>query len=147
MTCTPKMSRYPDRTTSNSSLTRYLCSSWAGMMTVSCPPESKADQRQNCEADEFVLIYLECISFFFFFKFYLFIFGCVGSSLLHAGFLSLRRARATLHCGVQASHCGGLSCCGTQAPGMRASAVVAHGLSNSGLRALEHRLSSCGSRA
>ena len=34
---------------------------------------------------------------------YLFIFGCVGSSLLCAGFLWLRRAGATLCCGVQAS--------------------------------------------
>ena len=58
---------------------------------------------------------------------YLFIFGCVGSSLLWAGFLQLRRAGATLSCGVCASHCGGFSLrstgsrhmgfssCGTQA--------------------------------
>ena len=31
--------------------------------------------------------------------------------------------------------------------GVRASVVVAHGLSSGGLRALEHRLSSCGARA
>ena len=47
--------------------------------------------------------------------FYLFIiFGCVGSSLLHAGFLQLWRVGATL-CGVRASHCGGFSCCGARA--------------------------------
>ena len=38
-------------------------------------------------------------------------------------------------------------CCGARAIGMRASVVVARGLSNCGLRALEHRLGSCGTRA
>ena len=59
----------------------------------------------------------------FFFKFYLFIYlfiylfyGCVGSSFLCEGFLQLRRAGATLHCGARASHYRGLSCCGAQAP-------------------------------
>ena len=66
----------------------------------------------------------------FFFSFslikftYLFIFGCAGSSLGHADFLS--------SCGVQASHCGGFSCCGAQALGAWASVVVAHGLSSCG---------------
>lgn len=32
------------------------------MITVSGPPESKADQRQNCKAHEFVSVYLEFIS-------------------------------------------------------------------------------------
>ena len=32
-----------------------------------------------------------------------------------SGFLWLQRAGATLHCNVQASHRGGLSCCGAQA--------------------------------
>ena len=54
---------------------------------------------------------------------------------------------ATLHCGEWASHCGGLSCCGAQALGARASVVVAHGLSSCGSWALERRLSSCGARA
>ena len=71
---------------------------------------------------------------FFFFKesILLFIFGCVGSSLLHVGFLQLWRAGATLHCSVRASHCGGLSCCGAQALGAWASVVVAHRLSGCG---------------
>ena len=38
-------------------------------------------------------------------------------------------------------------CCGAQAPGVRASVVVACGLSICGPRALERRLSSCGARA
>ena len=75
--------------------------------------------------------------------FFFFIFGCVGSSLLHMGFLQLWRAGATLHCGAQASHCSGFSCCGACALGTQASVVVAHGLSSCGSRALECRLSSC----
>ena len=54
--------------------------------------------------------------------FYLF-FGCVW---LCAGFLQLQRAGATLHRGAWASHCG------AQALGVRASVVVAHGLSSCG---------------
>ena len=53
-----------------------------------------------------------------FFKFYLFIYlfiyGCVGSSLLRAGFLQLRWAGATLRCGARASHHSGFSCCGAR---------------------------------
>ena len=39
---------------------------------------------------------------------------------------------ATLRCGAWASHCGGSSCCGAQAPGVWASVVVARGLSSCG---------------
>ena len=42
--------------------------------------------------------------------------------------------------GYSLLQCVGFSCCGTQALGVRASVVVAHG-------ALERRLSSCGARA
>ena len=63
------------------------------------------------------------VLFCFFSLFIYFVFGCVGSLLLHAGFLQLR-AGATLRCSVRASHCGCFSCWGT--------------------RALERRLSSCG---
>ena len=42
---------------------------------------------------------------------------------------------------------GGFSCCGARALGVRASVVVALGLSSCGSQALEHRLSSCGARA
>ena len=66
----------------------------------------------------------------FFIIIHLFIFGCVGSLLLSAGFLWLRRVGATLRCGAWASHCGGFSCCGAWALGVRASVVVAHGLSS-----------------
>ena len=84
--------------------------------------------------------------YFLFFNF-IFIFGCVGSLLLRAGFLWLRRAGATLRCGAWASHCGGSSCCRAQALGVRASVVVACGLRSCGSRALERRLSGRGTRA
>ena len=58
---------------------------------------------------------------FFFFDFdLLFIFCCVGSSFLCEGFLQLWRAGATPHRGARASHYGGLSCCGAQAPDAQA---------------------------
>ena len=37
-------------------------------------------------------------------------------------------AALCLRCGARASHCGGVSCCGAQALGTRASVVVARGL-------------------
>ena len=64
---------------------------------------------------------------FSFFKinlFIYFIFGCVGSSLLRAGFLWLRRAGTILCYGVRVSHCSGFSCCGARALGSRASVVA-----------------------
>jgi len=51
--------------------------------------------------------------------FYLFIFGCTGSSLLLELFSS---------CGAWASYCSGFSCCGARAPGhvdVSAGSVVA----------------------
>ena len=70
--------------------------------------------------------------FFFnkFFLFYLFILGCVGSSLWCSGFSLqwplLLRSMGSRHAG---------------------SVVVARGFSSCGSRALERRLSSCGARA
>ena len=63
------------------------------------------------------------------------------------GFPQLRQAGATLRSSARASHCGGLSCCGVRAPGTRASAAVACGLSSRGSRAVERRLNTCGTRA
>ena len=70
------------------------------------------------------------VSFFLFLNFYLFIFifGCVGSSFLCEGFLQLRQAGATLHCGAWASHCRGLSCCRAQAPDAQAQQLWLTGL-------------------
>ena len=51
--------------------------------------------------------------------FYIFIFGFAGSSLLGRAFSS---------CGVQASHCGGFSCCRAWALGHKGSVVAVHGL-------------------
>ena len=69
-----------------------------------------------------------CPSFFFLIFIYLFIYGCVGSSFLCEGFLQLRQAGATLHCGAQASHYRGLSCCGAQAPDVQAQQLWLTGL-------------------
>ena len=81
------------------------------------------------------LLYRGLIKSFVFLKnifIYLFIylFGCVGSLLLHAGFLWLRRAGATLRCVARAPHCSGFSCWGARALGARVSVVVACGLSS-----------------
>ena len=84
------------------------------------------------------------IQFFFFFNFYLFIYlfiGCIGSSLLCAGFLQLQRAGVTLRYSARASHCGGFSCCGARALGAWASVVVARGLQSAGSVIVAHRLS------
>ena len=62
----------------------------------------------------------------------IFIFGCTGSSLLCEGFLLLWWA--TLHCGTQASHCDGFSCCGAQALGIQASVVAGRRPSSFSLR-------------
>ena len=59
-----------------------------------------------------------CLSIYL--SMHLFIYGCIGSSLLCMGFLKLWRAGATLRCSAWVSHWGGLSCCGAQAPGAQA---------------------------
>ena len=82
---------------------------------------------KNCWARSYFCFYF--LHLFFFFLINLFIFGCVGSSLLCAGFLQLLRAGTTLRCGARASRCGGFSFCGARALGEWA---------------LERRLSACG---
>ena len=79
-------------------------------------------------------------------KIYLF-FGCIGFSLLHAGFLSSCGERGLLFVAVLGLLIAVASSCGAQALGAQASVVVACGLSSCGSRALEHRLSSCGALA
>ena len=63
---------------------------------------------------------------------YFFIFSCAGSSLL---------LRCFSHCGVQAPHCGGLSCCWS------VWALECAGFSSCSSRVLEHRITSCGAWA
>ena len=80
----------------------------------------------------------------FFFKIYLFIFGCAGSSLLCGGF-SLWRAGAALWL-----RCVGLSLWWLLlrwSPGSGALAVAARGPSSCTFWSLAHRLSSCGAWA
>ena len=93
----------------------------------------------------FYFIYLFILIFYFCFN--LFYFWLRWSLVLHAGFLQLRRVGATLHCSALASHCSGFSCCEAWVLGVRASVIVARGLSSCGSQALERRLSSCGTRA
>ena len=75
-------------------------------------------------------------SFFFFFSF---IFGHVGSLLLHGLFSSCGELVLLSSCGVQASHCSGFSLwsMGSRCPDF----------SSCGSQALEHRLGSCGTQA
>ena len=89
-------------------------------------------------SDFTLFFFLKEIGVYFFI--YLFIFGCVGSSLLRAGFLQLWRAGATLRCSAWASHCGGFSCCGAWALGTRAAVVVAPGLQSAGSVVVAHGL-------
>jgi len=70
----------------------------------------------------------------FFKYFYLLIYGCPGSSLLHGLFSSCRQ-RELFFVVRQSSHCGGFSCC-------RAPTLGGMGFSNWGSQALEHRLTS-----
>ena len=76
----------------------------------------------------FIFIFLKLdASSLFFLKFYLFIYGCVGSSFLCEGFLWLRQVGATLHRG-----CAGLSLSwplSLRSTGSRCagSVIVAHG--------------------
>ena len=87
------------------------------------------------------------ILFYFFINLFILFILVLAVLGLHCcmGFLQLQRVGATLHCSAWASHCGGFSYCRAQTLGMRASVAVAHGLSSCGMRALERRLSSCGS--
>ena len=98
-----------------------------------------------CYVMHFMHTHVSC--FLYIYLFYLFIFGCVGSSLLCTSFLWLRWAEATLRFSTWASYCGGFSCCGARALGLQASVVVACGLSSHGSWSLERRLSSCGTWA
>ena len=77
-------------------------------------------------------------------------FVCLFALGLHCrtGFLQMWGAGATLHCGAQASHCGGFSCCGhrLQARGLQqlwrmGSVVVGRGLWSAGSVVVAHGLS------
>ena len=101
-----------------------------------CPPSSSVG-----EVFVFVKFYFTIIFI------YLFIFGCVGSSLLRAG-LSLVAASG----GSSSLWCTGFSLrwlllLQSMALGAQASVVAARGLSSCGSQALERRLSSCGAQA
>ena len=58
------------------------------------------------------ILYVQYYFWFILLFIYSFIFGCVGSSLLSAGFLQLPYSRSYSSCSLWASRCGGFSCCG-----------------------------------
>ena len=70
----------------------------------------------------------------------MFIFGCVGSSLLLGLFSSYSEQGLLTSCSAQASDCNGFPC-------GRAQAVGRVGYGSCGSQALEHRLNSCGAQA
>ena len=91
---------------------------------------------QHCfPFSKYLFIYLKLLLIYFFF-------GCDGPSLLHRAFLSLRRLRATFHCGAWSPHGDGFSSCGAWALDMHVSVVVMPGLRSCGLQALERWLNS-----
>ena len=68
---------------------------------------------------------LYCVIFFCFFLGGV---AALGLRCCARAFSLVVASGATLRCGVQASHCGGFSCCRAWALGARASVVVAHRL-------------------
>ena len=82
--------------------------------------------------------------FFFFFLTDLFIFiylflAALGLHCCAWAFSSCGERGPPPHCGARAPHCGGFSCCGAQAPGARASVVVARGLQSTGSVVVAHK--------
>ena len=70
------------------------------------------------------------ISRTFIFSFSELFFGCVGLSLLHAGFSGCSEQGLLSNCSARVSRFSGLSCCGAPAVGCTAAVVVARGLSH-----------------
>ena len=68
-------------------------------------------------------------SFFFLNEGFIYLFRLCWVFVAVRGLSLVVVSGATLCCGAQPSHCWGFSCCGARAPGVRASVVVAHGLS------------------
>ena len=80
---------------------------------------------------DFIFFKKASLLLFFFLNLFIYFWlhwGCVGSSLLHVGFLWLRWAGATLPRGARASHCRVFSRCGARALGVWTLVVVARGL-------------------
>ena len=81
------------------------------------------------------------------FKFIYLFLAALGLRCCTWAFSSCGERGLLFRCGAWASHCSGFSCGGARALVVWASVVVALELSSCGLWALEHRLSSCGTRA
>ena len=83
-------------------------------------------------------IFCQC-SFFNFLSLFIFM-AALGLCCYTRSFSSFGEQRLLSCCGVQASYCGGFSCCGTWALGTQASGVVAHGLQSVGSVVVAHEL-------
>ena len=62
-----------------------ISSNAENMFQILLIPKTKVFQLVLTQSS--AVVFVGVFHLFFFFQFYLFIFGCVGSSLLHAGFL------------------------------------------------------------
>ena len=123
--------------THRSTVSIYLCSTSIYAMLVSkllCPKVTASSLYTISVYKRFHRNALfsdiwEAYSFVFFFNVYLFIFGCLGSLLLH-GLSSSRNEWGLLSsCGARASRCGSFSHRGAQALGPVGSVVMAQGVS------------------
>ena len=133
---------------------------FTGFTVCSITQKQVADRRNDLleqlwhklETTSWKVWVLSCRCFIYFF--FLFFFCSLQPFVLfifyfwlHWVFFAARRlslvavSRATLRCSVQASHCGGFSCCRARALGARASVVVAHGLQSTGSVVVAHGLS------
>ena len=71
------------------------------------------------------------------FSFFIFIFGCAGSSLLYGLVCSWGKRGLLSTCSARASRCGGFSCCRAWALGTQDSVAAAGGLGSCSSQALE----------
>ena len=95
--------------------------------------QETAPKRQGRKVSIYVILvkgeYTQSSTFFFCFNLLL---AALCLRCCEQAFLQLQRTEATLRCGAWTSHCSGFSCCRVRALGVRASVVVAHGLSSYG---------------
>ena len=98
------------------SISRSAIQSWVIIILYYYNTQVKNSKLACIKHSFFVVVEL----FGFYLFIYLFIYGCVGSSLLWEGSLQLRQAGATPHHGARASHHRGPSRRGAQAPDAQA---------------------------
>ena len=90
------------------------------------------------------LVTLQLLCSFFLLRvplFYIFIFGCPGSSLLHGAFSSCGERGLLSSCSAPASHGGGVLCCGAQTSGCAGLSSYGSGICSTGSIVVTHGLS------